>query len=237
MARQAPLNRFRNIGIIAHIDAGKTTTTERILFYTGVSYKIGEVHEGTATMDWMEQEQERGITITSAATTCFWKRNGDEYRINIIDTPGFDDFVGEVIASLKVADTALILVNASAGVEVGTELVWEYVEKYQTPTLFVINQIDHPKADFEASLEQIKNRFGAKALPIQYPLNSGEGFNQIIDALRMVMYEFPATGGKPEKKPIPESELARANELHNALVEIAAENEEGLMEKYFEKGN
>ncbi|WOC52152.1 hypothetical protein BPO_1505 [Bergeyella porcorum] len=145
-------------------------------------------------------------------------------------------FVGEVVSSLKVADTALIVLNAAAGVEVGTELVWEYVEKYQTPAIFVINQMDHPKADYEKTLEQAKARFGSKLLPLQYPLNSGEGFNQIVDVLRMVMYEFPKEGGKPEKKPIPESELERANQMHNALVEIAAENEEGLMEKYFEEG-
>ena len=224
---------LRNVVLLGHSGSGKTTFIETMLFEGGAIKRRGTVEAHNTVSDNTDLEHQRENTLFSHQMFVNWRKN----KINILDTPGFDDFVGEVIASLKVADTALILVNASAGVEVGTELVWEYVEKYQTPTLFVINQIDHPKADFEASLEQIKNRFGAKALPIQYPLNSGEGFNQIIDALRMVMYEFPATGGKPEKKPIPESEMARANEMHNALVEMAAENEEGLMEKYFEEGN
>ncbi len=224
---------LRNVVLLGHSGSGKTTFIETMLFEGGAIKRRGTIEAHNTVSDNTDLEHQRENTLFSHQMFVNWRKN----KINVLDTPGFDDFVGEVIASLKVADTALILVNASAGVEVGTELVWEYVEKYQTPTLFVINQIDHPKADFEASLEQIKNRFGAKALPIQYPLNSGEGFNQIIDALRMVMYEFPATGGKPEKKPIPESEMARANEMHNALVEIAAENEEGLMEKYFEEGN
>lgn len=224
---------LRNVVLLGHSGSGKTTFIETMLFEGGAIKRRGTIEAHNTVSDNTDLEHQRENTLFSHQMFVNWRKN----KINVLDTPGFDDFVGEVIASLKVADTALILVNASAGVEVGTELVWEYVEKYQTPTLFVVNQIDHPKADFEASLEQIKNRFGAKALPIQYPLNSGEGFNQIIDALRMVMYEFPATGGKPEKKPIPESELARANEMHNALVEIAAENEEGLMEKYFEEGN
>ena len=224
---------LRNVVLLGHSGSGKTTFIETMLFEGGAIKRRGTVEAHNTVSDNTDLEHQRENTLFSHQMFVNWRKN----KINILDTPGFDDFVGEVIASLKVADTALILVNASAGVEVGTELVWEYVEKYQTPTLFVINQIDHPKADFEASLEQIKNRFGAKALPIQYPLNSGEGFNQIIDALRMVMYEFPATGGKPEKKPIPESEMVRANEMHNALVEMAAENEEGLMEKYFEEGN
>lgn len=224
---------LRNVVLLGHSGSGKTTFIETMLFEGGAIKRRGTIEAHNTVSDNTDLEHQRENTLFSHQMFVNWRKN----KINVLDTPGFDDFVGEVIASLKVADTALILVNASAGVEVGTELVWEYVEKYQTPTLFVVNQIDHPKADYEASLEQIKNRFGAKALPIQYPLNSGEGFNQIIDALRMVMYEFPATGGKPEKKPIPESELARANEMHNALVEIAAENEEGLMEKYFEEGN
>lgn len=224
---------LRNVVLLGHSGSGKTTFIETMLFEGGAIKRRGTIEAHNTVSDNTDLEHQRENTLFSHQMFVNWRKN----KINVLDTPGFDDFVGEVIASLKVADTALILVNASAGVEVGTELVWEYVEKYQTPTLFVVNQIDHPKADFEASLEQIKNRFGAKALPIQYPLNSGEGFNQIIDALRMVMYEFPATGGKPEKKPIPASELARANEMHNALVEIAAENEEGLMEKYFEEGN
>ena len=224
---------LRNVVLLGHSGSGKTTFIETMLYEGGAIKRRGTVEQHNTVSDNTDLEHERENTIFSHQMFVNWKKN----KINILDTPGFDDFVGEVIANLKVADTALIMVNAAAGVEVGTELVWEYVEDYKTPSIFVINQMDHQKADYDAALEQLKNRFGSKVIPIQYPLNSGEGFNQIIDALRMVMYEFPATGGKPEKKPIPESEMARANEMHNALVEMAAENEEGLMEKYFEEGN
>lgn len=224
---------LRNVVLLGHSGSGKTTFIETMLYEGGAIKRRGTVEQHNTVSDNTDLEHERENTIFSHQMFVNWKKN----KINILDTPGFDDFVGEVIANLKVADTALIMVNASAGVEVGTELVWEYVEDYQTPAIFVINQMDHLKADYDTTLEQLKNRFGSKVIPIQYPLNSGDGFNQIVDALRMVMYEFPATGGKPEKKPIPESEMARANEMHNALVEMAAENEEGLMEKYFEEGN
>lgn len=224
---------LRNVVLLGHSGSGKTTFIETMLYEGGAIKRRGTVEQHNTVSDNTDLEHERENTIFSHQMFVNWKKN----KINILDTPGFDDFVGEVIANLKVADTALIMVNASAGVEVGTELVWEYVEDYKTPSIFVINQMDHQKADYDAALEELKNRFGSKVIPIQYPLNSGEGFNQIVDALRMVMYEFPATGGKPEKKPIPESEMARANEMHNALVEMAAENEEGLMEKYFEEGN
>lgn len=224
---------LRNVVLLGHSDSGKTTLIETMLYEGGAIKRRGTVEGQNMVGDFTDIEHEKGKTIFSHQMFVNWKNN----KINIIDTPGFDDFVGEVISSLKVADTALIVLNAAAGVEVGTELVWEYVEQYKTPAMFVINQMDHPKADFETTLNQAKERFGSKLVPIQYPLNSGEGFNQIIDALRMVMYEFPKEGGKPEKKPIPESEMERANQMHNALVEIAAENEEGLMEKYFEEGN
>ena len=224
---------LRNVVLLGHSGSGKTTFIETMLYEGGAIKRRGTVEQHNTVSDNTDLEHERENTIFSHQMFVNWKKN----KINILDTPGFDDFVGEVIANLKVADTALIMVNAAAGVEVGTELVWEYVEDYKTPSIFVINQMDHQKADYDAALEQLKNRFGSKVIPIQYPLNSGESFNQIVDALRMVMYEFPATGGKPEKKPIPESEMARANEMHNALVERAAENEEGLMEKYFEEGN
>ncbi|HCO19726.1 MAG TPA: elongation factor G [Flavobacteriaceae bacterium] len=224
---------LRNVVLLGHSGSGKTTFIETMLYEGGAIKRRGTVEQHNTVSDNTDLEHERENTIFSHQMFVNWKKN----KINILDTPGFDDFVGEVIANLKVADTALIMVNAAAGVEVGTELVWEYVEDYKTPSIFVINQMDHQKADYDAALEQLKNRFGSKVIPIQYPLNSGESFNQIVDALRMVMYEFPATGGKPEKKPIPESEMARANEMHNALVEMAAENEEGLMEKYFEEGN
>lgn len=224
---------LRNVVLLGHSGSGKTTFIETMLFEGGAIKRRGTVEAHNTVSDNTDLEHDRENTIFSHQMFVNWHKN----KINVLDTPGFDDFVGEVIASLKVADTALIMVNASAGVEVGTELVWEYVEKYQTPSIFVINQMDHPKADYETTLEQLKNRFGSKVIPVQYPLNSGEGFNKIVDALRMVMYEFPAAGGKPEKKPIPDSEMAKANEMHNALVEMAAENEEGLMEKYFEEGN
>lgn len=224
---------LRNVVLLGHSGSGKTTFIETMLYEGGAIKRRGTVEQHNTVSDNTDLEHERENTIFSHQMFVNWKKN----KINILDTPGFDDFVGEVIANLKVADTALIMINAAAGVEVGTELVWEYVEDYKTPSIFVINQMDHQKADYDAALEQLKNRFGSKVIPIQYPLNSGESFNQIVDALRMVMYEFPATGGKPEKKPIPESEMARANEMHNALVEMAAENEEGLMEKYFEEGN
>lgn len=224
---------LRNVVLLGHSGSGKTTFIETMLYEGGAIKRRGTVEQHNTVSDNTDLEHERENTIFSHQMFVNWKKN----KINILDTPGFDDFVGEVIANLKVADTALIMVNAAAGVEVGTELVWEYVEDYKTPSIFVINQMDHQKADYDAALEQLKNRFGSKVIPIQYPLNSGESFNQIVDALRMVMYEFPVTGGKPEKKPIPESEMARANEMHNALVEMAAENEEGLMEKYFEEGN
>jgi len=224
---------LRNVVMLGHSGSGKTTLIETMLFEGGAIKRRGSVEGHNTVSDNTDIEHERENTIFSHQMFVNWRNN----KINVIDTPGFDDFVGEVVSSLKVADTALIVLNAASGVEVGTELVWEYVEKYQTPAIFVINQMDHPKADFETTLNQAKERFGAKLLPIQYPLNSGENFNQIVDALRMVMYEFPKDGGKPEKKTIPESEMAKANEMHNALVEIAAENEEGLMEKYFEEGN
>lgn len=224
---------LRNVVLLGHSDSGKTTLIETMLYEGGAIKRRGSVQARNTVSDNTDLEHEKGKTIFSHQMFVNWRNN----KLNMIDTPGFDDFVGEVISSLKVADTAIIVLNAANGVEVGTELVWEYVEKYETPAIFVINQMDHPKADFEKTLEEAKERFGSKLVPVQYPYNSGENFNAIIDALRMVMYEFPKEGGKPEKKSIPESELIKANEMHNALVEIAAENEEGLTEKYFEEGS
>lgn len=224
---------LRNVVLLGHSDSGKTTLIETMMYEGGAIKRRGSVNLRNMVSDYTDLEHEKGKTIFSHQMFVNWRNN----RINMIDTPGFDDFIGEVVSSLKVADTAIIVLNAANGVEVGTELVWEYVEKYRTPAIFVINQMDHPKADFEKTLEQARERFGPKLLPLQFPYNSGANFNSIIDALRMVMYVFPADGGKPEKKPIPESELERANAMHNALVEIAAENEDGLMEKYFEEGN
>ncbi len=228
----AHIKNLRNVVTLGHSGSGKTTLIEAMLFEGGAIKRRGSIEGHNTVSDNTDLEHEREATIFSHQMFVNWRKN----KINVIDTPGFDDFVGGVIASLKVADTALIVLNAAGGVEVGTELVWEYVEQFETPAIFVINQMDHPKADFEATLQQAKERFGSKLVPLQYPLNSGDGFNRIVDALRMVMYEFPTEGGKPDKKPIPESEMARTAEMHNALVEIAAENEEGLMEKYFEAG-
>ncbi|MEM9547823.1 MAG: elongation factor G, partial [Bacteroidota bacterium] len=212
--------------------SGKTTFAETMLFESGAINRRGNVDSQNTTSDYTNIEKERGNSIFSTLMHVKWRGN----KINILDTPGSDDFIGEVVSSLKVADTAVIMLNASSGVEVGTELIWEYVEKFNSPAIFVVNQMDHDKADFDSTLEQAVDRFGKKVIPVQYPYNSGGEFNSIIDALRMVMYVFPDGGGKPEKQPIPDSEKGKADEMHNALVEAAAENEEGLMEKYFEEG-
>src|SRR5918995_4387571 len=192
MARQTSLAKTRNIGIMAHIDAGKTTTTERVLFYTGVSYKIGEVHEGTAVMDWMEQEQERGITITSAATTCFWR----EHRVNIIDTPGHVDFTAEVERSLRVLDGAVIVFSAREGVEAQSETVWRQADKYHVPRIAFINKLDREGAHFDTLVEEIRDRLGARPVPLQIPMGLGPGhvanpFRGVIDLVRMQALTFP----------------------------------------------
>ncbi len=223
---------IRNVVLVGHAGSGKTTLAEAMLYEAKAISRRGAVSEGNTQSDYTLLEQEKRHSLFTSLLHCTWK----DTKINILDTPGLDDFVGEVIACLKVADTAVILLNARSGVEVGTELVWEYVDQYETPSVFVINHLDHEKSDFERTLEQAKSRFGSRVLPLQFPVNQGSGFNAIVDALRMVMYVFPAGGGKPEKKPIPAEHQARAEEMHNALVEAAAENEEGLMEKYFESG-
>jgi len=224
---------IRNVVLLGHSGSGKTLFIESMLFESGAISRRGTIEGQNTASDYTKIEQERGNSLFSALMHVQWRGN----KINIIDTPGYDDFVGEVISSLKVADTAVMLVNASSGVEVGTELLWEYVENYGTPCLFVINQLDHDKANYDTSLEQIKSRFGPKIIPVQYPVNPGTGFNTIIDALRMIMYVFPKDGGKPEKKQIPESEMGRATAMHQALVEAAAENDESLMEKFFDEGS
>ncbi|HMQ46984.1 MAG TPA: elongation factor G [Saprospiraceae bacterium] len=223
---------IRNVTLLGHSGSGKTTFAECMLYEAGQITRRGAVEEGNTASDYTNIEKERGNSIFSALLHAEWK----DSKINIIDTPGFDDFVGEVVSALKVADTGVMLLNAKNGVEVGTELIWDYIEKFETPALFVINQLDHEKADFESTLQQAQNRFGNKVIPVQYPLNAGSGFNTIVDALRMTLYIFPDGGGKPEKAPIPDSEMERAMEMHNALVEAAAENEEGLMEKFFDEG-
>ncbi len=224
---------LRNVVLLGHPGAGKTTFAETMLFESGAIERRGSIDNQSTISDYTDIEKERGNSIFSTLMHAKWK----DSKINIIDTPGFDDFVGEVISSLKVADTGLVVLNAKNGVEVGTELIWEYIEQYNTPALFVINQLDHEKADFDTTLEQAQERFGNKVIPVQYPLEAGVGFNKIVDALRMVMYVFPDDGGKPEKEPIPESEIRRAQEMHNELVEAAAENDMELMEKFFDEGS
>ena len=224
---------IKNVVLLGHSGCGKTSLCEAMLFEAKEIDRIGTIDGGSTTSDFTAIEKEKGNSLFSTLMHAKWK----DSKINVIDTPGLDDFVGEVVSSLKVADTALITINAHNGVEVGTELVWEYVEKYGTPAMFVINQVDHDKSDYAGSLEQLKSRFGPKIKPIQFPYNEGMEFNSIIDALRMVMYVFPEGGGKPEKHDIPESEMARAQEMHNELVEVAAEVDESLMEKFFDEGN
>ncbi|MBA3344929.1 MAG: elongation factor G, partial [Gemmatimonadales bacterium] len=234
MARQTPLDRYRNIGIMAHIDAGKTTTTERILYYTGKNYKIGEVHEGAATMDWMEQEQERGITITSAATTCFWIRDGVQHRINIIDTPGHVDFTVEVERSLRVLDGAVTLLDSVAGVEPQTETVWRQADRYGVPRLIFANKMDRVGADFDRCLAMIRDRLTKKAYPIQLPVGSGELFTGHIDVLRRVEFVFDdATLGKTfTEMPVPEVYRERVEKARHEVIEAAVEHDEELLEKY-----
>ena len=234
MARQTTLDRYRNIGIMAHIDAGKTTTTERILYYTGKNYKIGEVHEGAATMDWMEQEQERGITITSAATTCFWLRNGIQYRINIIDTPGHVDFTVEVERSLRVLDGAVTLLDSVAGVEPQTETVWRQADRYGVPRIIFANKMDRVGADFDRCLAMIRDRLTKKAYPLQIPVGSGEMFTGHIDVLRRVEFIFDdeSLGKTFTEMPVPEVYRERVEAARHEVIEAAVEHDEELLEKY-----
>jgi elongation factor G len=234
MARTTPLDHYRNIGIMAHIDAGKTTTTERILYYTGKSYKIGEVHDGAATMDWMEQEQERGITITSAATTCFWRRNGTEYRINIIDTPGHVDFTVEVERSLRVLDGAVTLLDSVAGVEPQTETVWRQADRYGVPRIVFANKMDRVGADFDRCVAMIRSRLSQRSYPLQLPIGNGELFVGHIDVLRRVAIVFDeATLGKTYvEEPVPEKYKEAVEEARHAAIEAAVEHDEPLLEKY-----
>jgi elongation factor G len=239
VARTTPIQRYRNIGIMAHIDAGKTTTTERVLFYTGVSHKIGEVHDGAAIMDWMEQEQERGITITSAATTCFWSgmdKQFDEHRINIIDTPGHVDFTIEVERSLRVLDGAVTVLCSVGGVEPQTETVWRQGNKYKVPRLIFVNKMDRAGADFLRVVRQVKQRLGANPVPVQLPIGAEEKFEGVIDLIRMkaIYWDEENMGTTFELRDIPEELQAEASSWREKLVEAAAEADDGLMEKFFE---
>ena len=232
MARKTPINRYRNIGISAHIDAGKTTTTERILFYTGVNHKIGEVHDGAATMDWMEQEKERGITITSAATTCFWRN----HRINIIDTPGHVDFTIEVERSLRVLDGAVAIFCSVGGVEPQSETVWRQADKYGVPRIAFVNKMDRAGADFIGVVEMIKDRLKANAVPVQLPVGEGDMFAGIIDLITMKarMYHEQTQGATWDEIEIPESLKLKANEYRIKMLEAVADEDDTLLEKYLE---
>jgi len=241
VARTTPIERYRNIGIMAHIDAGKTTTTERVLFYTGVSHKIGEVHDGAAVMDWMEQEQERGITITSAATTCFWKgMDGqfDEHRVNIIDTPGHVDFTIEVERSLRVLDGAVTVLCSVGGVEPQTETVWRQGNKYHVPRMIFVNKMDRAGADYLRVVEQVRERLGANPVVIQLPIGAEEKFAGVIDLIRMraIYWDEGNMGTTYEARDIPEELLADARAWREKMVEAAAEGDEELLDKFLGDG-
>ena len=234
MARD--LNYTRNIGIAAHIDAGKTTTTERILYYGGVSHKIGEVHDGAATMDWMEQEQERGITITSAATTVFWEYNNEDYKINIIDTPGHVDFTVEVERSLRVLDGAVALFCASSGVEPQSETVWRQADKYKVPRIGFVNKMDRIGADFFGCIKQIEDRLGARPIPVTIPIGAEDDFKGVVDLIKMkaIIWNDETNGMDFDVVDIPADLVDEANEWKEKLVEAVAESDDTLMEKFFE---
>ena len=241
MARKTPINRYRNIGIVAHVDAGKTTTTERVLFYTGLSHKIGEVHDGAATMDWMEQEQERGITITSAATTCFWQgmqQQFDQHRVNIIDTPGHVDFTIEVERSLRVLDGAVVVLCGSSGVQPQTETVWRQANKYEVPRMVFVNKMDRAGADFEMVVSQLRERLGCNAVPIQMTIGAEEDFKGVIDLIKQkaIIWSEDDMGMTFEYEDIPAELEDKAAEMREYMVEAAAEATEELMTKYLDEG-
>jgi elongation factor G len=241
VARKTPIERYRNIGIMAHIDAGKTTTTERVLFYTGISHKLGEVHDGAAVMDWMEQEQERGITITSAATTCFWQgmdKQYPEHRINIIDTPGHVDFTIEVERSLRVLDGACAVFCAVGGVEPQSETVWRQANKYNVPRIAFVNKMDRAGADFLRVITQIKDRLGSRAVPVQLPIGAEDSFEGVVDLIRMkaIYWNEADLGASYEARDIPQEIAQTCSDWRDVMLEMAAEANEDLMEKYLEQG-
>ena len=241
MARKTPINRYRNIGIVAHVDAGKTTTTERVLFYTGLSHKIGEVHDGAATMDWMEQEQERGITITSAATTCFWQgmqQQFDQHRVNIIDTPGHVDFTIEVERSLRVLDGAVVVLCGSSGVQPQTETVWRQANKYEVPRMVFVNKMDRAGADFEMVVSQLRERLGCNAVPIQMTIGAEEDFKGVIDLIKQkaIIWSEDDMGMTFEYEDIPAELEGKVAEMREYMVEAAAEATDELMTKYLDEG-
>ncbi|MDA0194735.1 MAG: elongation factor G [Bacteroidetes bacterium] len=223
---------IKNVVLLGAVKSGKTTLAETMLFEAGIINRRGTVEDKNTVSDFHDVEHERENSVYATSLHTEWRN----YKINIIDTPGLDDFIGEIASSIRVADTAVLLLNAHQGVEVGTELIWNYVDKFKKPTIFAVNQVDHPKSDFDAVIESAKERFGAPVTIMQYPVNQGDEFNCIIDLLKMKMYKFGPDGGKPEKLPIPDDQKEKAEQLHNELVEKAAENDETLMELYFEKG-
>ena len=225
-------NHVKNIALLGHAGSGKTTLAECMLFEAGITKRRGSIAAKNTVSDYHELETERQSSVFSALMHTTWK----DYKINIIDTPGYDDFSGEVISALRVADTGIMILNATMGVEVGTDVIWEYTDTFKTPTIFVVNQLDKENADFDKTLRDAKSHFGANVVAVQFPVQTGEGFNSIVDVLNMVMYQFGKDGGKPAKLPIPDSEKEKADQLHKELVETIASNDEGLMEKYFEQG-
>lgn len=232
MPAEFDTNHVKNIVLLGHAGSGKTSLAESMVYEAGLIPRRGSIAAHTTLGDFHELEQERGNSIFSKLLHARWRG----YKINIIDTPGYDDFSGEVIASLRVADTGIMILNAAMGVEVGTDIIWQYTETFKTPMIFAVNQLDQEKADFDKTVQQAKDHFGSKLVIVQYPLQQGAGFHEIVDVLRMTLYKFHDTGGKPEKLPIPESELQKAEALHKELVEAVASNDETLMEHYFEKG-
>src|SRR4029077_4319418 len=222
----------KNIVLLGHAGSGKTTLADCMLYEAGLITRRGTIADRNTTGDYHELEQERGNSIFSKLLHTKWRG----YKINIVDTPGYDDFTGEVISALRVADTGVMLLNAVMGVEVGTDIIWDYTEKFKTPMIFAVNKLDDDNADFEKTVRQAKGHFGNKVVMVQYPNQVGSGFHEIVDVLRMTMYKFKDSGGKPEKLPIPDDQRARADELHKELIEAIASNDETLMEKYFDKG-
>jgi elongation factor G len=232
MAAEFDTSHVKNVVLLGHAGSGKTTLAECMLFEAGIINRRGSIEEGTTVGDYHPLEQERNNSIFSKLMHTKWRG----YKINLLDTPGFDDFTGEVLSALRVADTGVMVLNAAMGVEVGTDIIWEYTEKFKTPMIFAVNKLDDDTADFDKTVQQAKDHFGNKVTVVQYPRQQGAGFHEIIDVLRMVMYKFHDTGGKPEKLPIPDDERERADNLHKELVEAIASNDEALMEKYFDKG-